>query len=77
MKETRFRQAMKFWFQALKKLKAEIIYRGDDLSRVVTDIKVLAMTPENALGYMKGREGSLLTRSATLSRLTWWKTVPI
>ena len=46
--------------EVVKKLKAEIIYRGDDLSRIVTDIKVLAMTPENALGYMKGREGSLL-----------------
>jgi len=41
-------------------LSAEILYRGDDLSRVVTDVKVLAMTPENALHYMRDKEGCLL-----------------
>lgn len=41
-------------------LDAEIVYKGDDLSKVVTDVKVLAMTPENALHYMKDKEGCLL-----------------
>ena len=41
-------------------LSAEILYRGDDLSKVVTDVKVLAMTPENALHYMRDKEGCLL-----------------
>jgi phosphate acetyltransferase len=41
-------------------LEADILYKGDDLSKVVTDVKVLAMTPENALHYMKDKEGCLL-----------------
>ncbi len=41
-------------------LKADIVYKGDDLSKVVADVKVLAMTPENALHYIKDREGCLL-----------------
>jgi len=42
------------------KLKAEVIYRGDDLEKVVMDVKVLAMSPENALGYIKDKDGYLL-----------------
>ena len=42
------------------KLKAEVVFKGDDLSKVVTDVKVLAMTPENALNYIKDKDGYLL-----------------
>jgi phosphate acetyltransferase len=42
------------------KLGAKILSRGDDLSKIVTRTLVLAMTPENALGYMKERDGCLL-----------------
>ncbi|MEE8591174.1 MAG: AAA family ATPase, partial [Spirochaetia bacterium] len=43
-----------------EKLGAEIFYEGDDLSKVVTDVKILAMTPENALGYLGEIDGYLL-----------------
>jgi phosphate acetyltransferase len=43
-----------------KELNAEIVYKGDDLSKVVTDVKVLAMMPENALNYLKDKDGCLL-----------------
>jgi phosphate acetyltransferase len=43
-----------------EQLGAEIFYQGDDLSRVVTDVKILAMTPENALGYVGEIDGYLL-----------------
>lgn len=46
--------------EVANKLGAKIVFQGDDLSRVVTDVKVLAMTPENALGYIKDKEGCLL-----------------
>jgi phosphate acetyltransferase len=42
------------------KLDARIVYQGDDLSKVVTDVKVLAMTAENALEYIKDVDGHLL-----------------
>ncbi|RKX76229.1 MAG: phosphate acetyltransferase [Spirochaetes bacterium] len=42
------------------KLGAKIVIKGDDLSKVVTDTKVLAMTPENALNYIKDKNGYLL-----------------
>ena len=43
-----------------EQLGAEIFYQGDDLSKVVTDVKILAMTPENALGYIGEIDGCLL-----------------
>ena len=43
-----------------EKLGGEIFYQGDDLSKVVTDVKILAMTPENALGYVGEIDGYLL-----------------
>jgi phosphate acetyltransferase len=43
-----------------EQLGAEIFYQGDDLSKVVTDVKILAMTPENALGYVGEIDGYLL-----------------
>ncbi|MEW5815331.1 MAG: phosphate acetyltransferase [Spirochaetota bacterium] len=46
--------------EVAEKLGAEIFVKGDDLSKVVTDVKVLAMTPENALEYVKDRDGYLL-----------------
>jgi len=46
--------------EVAKKLKAEILYRGDDMSKVVTDVRILAMTPEHALDYMKDQDGLLL-----------------
>lgn len=42
------------------KMNAKILSQGDDLSKIVTSTLVLAMTPENALGYMKDRDGCLL-----------------
>ena len=42
-----------------EQISAEIFYQGDDLSKVVTDVKVLAMTPENALGYVGEIDGYL------------------
>lgn len=46
--------------EVAEKLDAKVIYRGDDMSKVVTDVKVLAMTPENALEYIKDKDGYLL-----------------
>ncbi len=43
-----------------EKISAEIFYQGDDLSKVVTDVKILAMTPENALEYVGEIDGYLL-----------------
>jgi phosphate acetyltransferase len=43
-----------------EQLNADIFYQGDDLSKVVTDVKILAMTPENALGYVGEIDGYLL-----------------
>jgi len=43
-----------------EQLGADIFYQGDDLSTVVTDVKILAMTPENALGYVGEIDGYLL-----------------
>jgi phosphate acetyltransferase len=43
-----------------EQLGSEIFYQGDDLSKVVTDVKILAMTPENALGYVGEIDGYLL-----------------
>jgi phosphate acetyltransferase len=43
-----------------EQLGAEIFYQGDDLAKVVTDVKILAMTPENALGYVGEIDGYLL-----------------
>jgi phosphate acetyltransferase len=43
-----------------EQLGAEIFYQGDDLSKVVTDVKILAMTPENALRYVGEIDGYLL-----------------
>ena len=44
-------------------LHARVLYRGDDMSKVVTDTKVLAMTPENALRFIKDKDGYLLITS--------------
>ena len=46
--------------EVARKLGATIVYKGDSLSKVVRDVKVLAMMPENALGYIKDRPGCLL-----------------
>jgi len=43
-----------------EKLNAEVLFRGDDLSKVVTDAKVLAMSPENALQHINDKDGYLL-----------------
>jgi len=39
---------------------AEIFYQGDDLSRIVTGARILAMTPENALTHIRDKNGYLL-----------------
>ncbi len=41
-------------------LNAETVFQGDDLSKVVTGVKILAMTPENALRYLMEQDGYLL-----------------
>lgn len=46
--------------QVVESLGAEVLIRGDNLNRVVTDTKILAMTPENALEYIKDRDGYLI-----------------
>ncbi len=46
--------------EVMKKLDAQVVLQGDDFSKVITDVKVLAMTPENALDYLKDQEGYLL-----------------
>ena len=44
-------------------LHAEILIRGDNLNRVVTETKILAMTPENALEFIDEKDGYLLITS--------------
>jgi phosphate acetyltransferase len=46
--------------EVAQRLGAKIVYQGDALSKVVRDVKVLAMMPENALGYIKDKQGCLL-----------------
>ena len=41
-------------------LQASIFFKGDDLSKVVTGTKILAMSPENALGHIRDEDGCLL-----------------
>jgi phosphate acetyltransferase len=43
-----------------EKLDAKVLYQGDDMSRIVTDARVLAMMPDNALEHVKDRNGYLL-----------------
>ena len=45
--------------EVARSLGAELVI-GEDLDRVVRDVMVLAMTPENALGHIRDREGCLL-----------------
>jgi len=49
--------------EVVDQLKARIVHRGDDLSRVVTGVKVMAMNPENALDYIRDRDGYLIITS--------------
>ena len=42
------------------RLGASVVYRGDDMSRVVTEVKILAMTAENMLKYVGDIDGYLL-----------------
>lgn len=46
--------------EVCEKLGAKVYFQGDDMSKVVTDAKVLAMTPENALQFIRDKEGYLL-----------------
>ncbi len=46
--------------EVAEKLGAKVVYQGDDLSRLVTDVKILAMTPEHALSYVGDIDGYLL-----------------
>ncbi len=46
--------------EVAEKLNAEIFFKGDDLGKVVTDVKVLAMSPENALQHINDKDGYLL-----------------
>ncbi len=49
--------------EVVDQLKARIVHRGDDLSRVVTGMKVIAMNPENALDFIRDRDGYLIITS--------------
>ncbi len=42
------------------RLGGKIVYQGDDMSKVVTDVKILAMMPEHALDYVGEIDGCLL-----------------
>jgi phosphate acetyltransferase len=46
--------------QIADRLDTKVVYKGDDLSKIVTDAKVLAMAPENALEHIKDKDGYLL-----------------
>jgi phosphate acetyltransferase len=46
--------------EVARKLNARIVYQGDQLSKVVRDVKVLAMMPEHVLGVIKDLPGCLL-----------------
>lgn len=46
--------------EVAEKLNSKTIYTGDDMSKVVTDVKVLAMSPENVLEHIKDQDGYLL-----------------
>ena len=41
-------------------LGTSLVYQGDTMSRIVTGTRILAMTPENALEYIRDRAGYLL-----------------
>lgn len=43
-----------------EQLNASVVYQGDDMSKVVTGTRVLAMTPDNALAYIRDQSGYLL-----------------
>ncbi len=49
--------------EVIDALHAEILIRGDNLNRVVTETKILAMTPENALEFIGEKDGYLLITS--------------
>jgi phosphate acetyltransferase len=46
--------------EVAERLGAQVVYQGDDMSKVVTDIKILAMTAENMLKYVGDIDGYLL-----------------
>jgi phosphate acetyltransferase len=46
--------------EVARKLDARVVYQGDSMSKVVRDVKVLAMSPENVLGYIKNQPNCLL-----------------
>ena len=43
-----------------EQLGASVVYQGDEMSKIVTGTRILAMTPENALGYIREQAGYLL-----------------
>ncbi|MBN1837993.1 MAG: phosphate acetyltransferase [Spirochaetales bacterium] len=46
--------------EVARQLDAKVVYQGDDMSKVVTDIKILAMTAENMLKHVGDIDGYLL-----------------
>lgn len=46
--------------EVVRRLGARILYQGGSTDKMVRDVKVLAMTPENALGYIRDKAGCLL-----------------
>jgi phosphate acetyltransferase len=46
--------------EVARRLGAKTVFQGDAMSKVVRDVKVLAMMPENVLGYIKDQAGCLL-----------------
>ncbi len=43
-----------------EELGAEVVFKGDNMLKVVADTKILAMTPEHSLEYIKDQNGYLL-----------------
>jgi phosphate acetyltransferase len=46
--------------QVIDNLEAEVLIKGDSLDTYVTDKKIFAMTPENALEHINGEDGCLV-----------------
>jgi phosphate acetyltransferase len=46
--------------EVARSLDARVVYQGDDMHKVVRDVKILAMNPENALGYIKDNADCLI-----------------
>ena len=46
--------------QVAERLGARVVYQGDDMTKAVADVRILAMGPEHALNYIKELDGYLV-----------------